>query len=68
MTEDDVEMLKSLCEIKSQMDEIPCISDMEVKSRVSYIQKINEMINELTSNEGDKNDLSNQKTIEVKTV
>ena len=59
MTEDDVEMLKSLCEIKSQMDEIPCISDMEVKSRVSYIQKINEMINELTSNEGDKNDLSN---------
>lgn len=59
MTKDDVEMLKSLCEIKSQMDEIPCMSDMEVKSRVLYIQKINEMINELTSNEGDKNDLSN---------
>lgn len=59
MTEDNVEMLKSLCEIKSQLDEIPCMSDMEVKSRVLYIQKINEMINELTSDEGDKNDLSN---------
>ena len=49
MTKDDVEMLKSLCEIKSQLDEIPWISDMEVKSRLSYLQKINEMINELES-------------------
>ena len=54
MTKDDVEMLKSLCEIKSQLDDIPCMSDMEVKSRVSYIQKINEMINELESDERNK--------------
>ena len=58
MTKEDVEVLKSLCEIKSQMDEIPCMSDMEAKSRLSYLQKLNEIINELTSNEGDKNDLS----------
>jgi hypothetical protein len=58
MTKDDVEMLKSLCEIKSQLDEIPCISDMEVKSRLSYLQKINEMINELEPNEKEiKDDL-----------
>ncbi|MBO7212456.1 MAG: hypothetical protein J6V44_15855 [Methanobrevibacter sp.] len=54
MNKDDVEMLKSLCEIKSQLDEIPCISDMEAKSRLSYLQKINEIINELESDERNK--------------
>lgn len=54
MTKDDVEMLKLLCEIKSQLDEIPCMSDMEANYRLSYLQKINEVINELKSDERNK--------------
>lgn len=46
----DINTLKELCDIKSQMDEIPVMNDSELNSRLDLLQRIHEVVEKLTKN------------------
>ena len=44
---DDIDTLRALCDIKSQMDEIPVINDSELNSRLALLQQIHDCVEKL---------------------
>lgn len=45
--DDYINTLKALCDIKSQMDEIPVMNDLELNSRLVLLQRIHEFAEKL---------------------
>ena len=44
---DEIDTLRTLCDIKSQMDEIPVINDLELNSRLVLLQRIHDCVEKL---------------------
>jgi hypothetical protein len=45
--DDGIDTLRALCDIKSQMDEIPVINDSDLNSRLALLQRIHDCVEKL---------------------